>query len=261
MKTAHQLRRWKLTLAYDGTEFKGWEKQSQGERTIQGTIEQVIAKLTGETVSVIGASRTDAGVHALGQVAAVDLPARWEGRDLDRGLNALSPPDLRFEEVREVDKRFHPRYSARAKTYFYQLVEGAFDDPFRSRFVVRLPALPGRDAMRAAAALLEGKRDFSALMAAGSSVRSTVRDLTSIRIRSGRGSLRVFFTADGFLYKMIRNMISMIVRIADGSLVPREAEAILASGRRPLAPPTFPAKGLFLWKVHFGKERISGPAE
>jgi len=246
-------RRWKLTLAYDGTGFKGWERQAQGERTVQGAIEEVIASLTGEAAKVVGASRTDSGVHALGQVAAVDLPARWIARDLGRGLNALSPPDLRIVDVCEVDEGFHPRYSARSKTYFYQLVEGAFDDPFKSRYAVRLPVLPDREAMRAAAALLLGKRDFSALMAAGSSVKTTVRDLSRIRVRWGRGQLRIFFTADGFLYRMVRNMMSMIVRIADGSLAPEKAEVILESGQRPLAPPTFPAKGLFLWNVHFGK--------
>jgi len=244
-------RRWKLTLAYDGTNFMGWERQAQGERTVQGVLEEAITGLTREEVAVIGASRTDSGVHALGQVACADLPPRWEAPVLLRGLNALTPKDLRVVDVRETPGDFHPRYAARGKTYFYNLIQGSFADPFRDRYAHRLKGLPSPMEMRLAGNLLRGERDFSAMMAAGSSVKTTRRRLFAVRIRSGRDWLRVFFTAEGFLYKMARNMVSLMTYVALGEIAPEAAQRILASGDRGLAPPTFPAKGLFLWRIDY----------
>ncbi len=247
--------RWKLTCAYDGTEFSGWERQSQGERTVQGTLEKALVKLTGAPVRVNGASRTDAGVHALGQVAVVDVASRWTGEELVRALNALIPNDLRVVDAHRKAPTFHPRRAAVRKTYFYQMIEGRFADPFRDRYAYRLGALPPPERLRQAAALLTGRRDFAALMAAGSQVRTTVRDLSSIRVRSGRDWRRIFFTADGFLYKMIRNMVSLIVTVASDALSAAEALQILGSGDRNQAPPTFPPRGLFLWKIRYEEEK------
>jgi tRNA pseudouridine38-40 synthase len=254
-------RRWKLTLAYDGTDFCGWERQSQGERTVQGSLEESLERLNGAPVRVQGAGRTDSGVHALGQVAAVDLPEKWRAAELLRALNALTPRDLRVVSVSEAAPDFHPRYGARSKTYFYQLIRGGNPDPFRDRYAHRLPQLPSPAGMRRIAALVGGERDFAAMMAAGSSVRSTVRRVTAIRVRHGRDWMRVFFTADGFLYKMIRNMISLMTAAASGTLSPAQAQEILASLDRNQAPPTFPPQGLFLWMVKYGNDLGSRSSE
>jgi len=243
--------RWKLTCAYDGTGFSGWERQAQGERTIQGTLEAALGRLTGERIDVIGASRTDAGVHALGQVAVIDVAPRWGRDELVRAINALVPNDLRIVDAVRRPLDFHPRHIASRKTYFYQMIEGRFADPFRDRYACRLKALPSRERLAQAAALLTGRRDFAAFMAAGSPVQSTVRDLSSIRVRGGRDWRRVFFTADGFLYKMIRNMISFVVAVASDALCLEEAVEIVAAGDRTMAPPTFPPRGLFLWKIRY----------
>jgi len=248
-----ETRRWKLTMSYDGTRFCGWEKQAQGERTVQGTLESTMQRLTGGPVRVFGASRTDAGVHALGQVAVADLPPRWEQAELARALNALTPRDLAVVRLEEVASTFQPQFQARSKTYFYQLIEGRRDDPFRDRYAHRIATLPTPDGLRRTAGKLCGKRDFASLMAAGSPVESTVRHVTAIRIRHGRDWIRVFFTAEGFLYKMIRNMISLMVEAASGKLTLSELEQILAGRDRNQAPPTYPAKGLFLWKVAYRK--------
>lgn len=246
--------RWKLTCAYDGTGFSGWERQAQGERTVQGTLEAAIGQLTQEPVKVIGASRTDAGVHALGQVAVIDVAPRWQGEDLVRAINALIPNDLRVVDAEARPLDFHPRRTAQRKTYFYQMIEGRFADPFRDRYAYRLGLLPNRERLTQAAALLTGRRDFAALMAAGSQVQSTVRHLSAIRVQGGRDWRRVFFTADGFLYKMIRNMISLIVAVASDALSAEEAGEIVVSGDRTRGPPTFPARGLFLWKIRYDNE-------
>jgi tRNA pseudouridine38-40 synthase len=244
-------RRWRLTLAYNGAGFNGWERQAQGERTVQGELEDALGRLAGERVRVVGAGRTDSGVHALGQVAAADLPGRWEGPELLRAVNAVTPSDIRVLEASEAAPDFHPQYEARSKTYFYQLMGGEFDEPFRDAFFHRLPSLPEIDRIRAAAGAIRGERDFSALMASGSPVQSTVRNVFAIRVRGGRDWMRIFITADGFLYKMIRNMVSLLVAAASGAIESGEADAILASRDRGRAPPTFPAKGLFLWKIRY----------
>lgn len=244
---------WKLTCEYDGAGFSGWERQSQGERTVQGALEAALEQITGQARPVIGASRTDAGVHALGQVAVIDIPDRWESADLVRALNAVGPDDLRILSADRVPDDFHPRRQAVRKTYFYQLIEGRFNDPFRDRYACRLASLPPVDTLRRAGALLVGERDFAALMAAGSQVKTTVRHLSAVRVQGGRDWRRIFFTADGFLYKMIRNMVSLIVAVASDGISADQAGEILSSRDRGLAPPTFPPRGLFLWKIRYEK--------
>jgi tRNA pseudouridine38-40 synthase len=241
----------KLVLAYDGTDFCGWERQAQGERTVQGVLEESLFKLTGKSISVAGAGRTDSGVHALGQAASFRIDRALPERTVQNGLNAHLPRDLRVLEAARAPGDFHARYSARLKSYFYQIREAPFDDPFRSRFFHRLKRLPDAVRVRAAAARLVGERDFSALQAAGSAVRTTRRRVRSIKVQNGKDWLRIIMTADGFLYRMARNMVSLIMAQAEGEISEEEASSILASGDRGLAPPTFPAKGLFLWKVYY----------
>jgi len=241
----------KLVLAYDGTAFSGWEKQAQGERTVRGIIEAGLQSLTRSQVSVFASGRTDSGVHALGQTVSFHLNKDMDENTIVRGLNALLPRDVLILKALRVPDDFHARYSARYKTYFYQILEGQFDDPFKSRFYHRMAKLPPVEKIRRCTSILVGKRDFSAMQATGSDVRTTVRNLMSIKIRSGRGWVRIFFTADGFLYRMVRNMVSLLVALASGAISYNSAEEILASGDRSLAPPTFPGKGLFMWKVYY----------
>lgn len=242
---------YKLELAYDGTGFCGWERQAQGERTLQGVLEESLQSLTGQQVSLIAAGRTDSGVHALGQVASCRLEKEVDSAVLFRGLNAILPRDVRVKSAAYAAEDFHARYSARNKTYFYQIVEAPFDDPFRFRYFHRVRKLPSTRAIREAVQVLEGERDFSALMASGSQVRSTVRRVFPVKARRGGDWVRIYFTADGFLYRMVRNMVSLVMAQARGEISREEAEAILAGKDRTKAPPTFPAKGLFLWRVRY----------
>ena len=239
----------KLLLAYDGTDFCGWEKQAQGERTVRGVLEESLYKVTGSTPTVVGSGRTDSGVHALGQVVSFTLDTVLPEETIQRALNAYLPRDVRILQVSRAPDDFHARYSTRFKSYFYQIMEGPFDDPFRRRFFHRLKRLPDLDRIRAAAERLVGERDFAALQASGSDVRSTRRRILSIKIRRGKDWVRIILTADGFLYRMARNMVSLIMAQATGTIAEEETERILASCDRGLAPPTFPAKGLFLWRV------------
>lgn len=241
----------KVILSYDGTDFCGWEKQAQGERTVRGTIEEGLHRLTGCDVTVQAAGRTDSGVHALGQVISFHMEREMESRTILRGLNALIPREIKVLAVETAPHDFHARYSVIRKTYFYQIMEGRFDDPFRSRFFHRVDRLPGIDRIRAAALPLLGERDFAAMRASGSDVRTSRRRVVSIKARRGKDWIRIFITANGFLYRMARNMISLIMAQACGEISRDEAEKILRSGDRTTAPPTSPAKGLFLWNVRY----------
>ncbi len=241
----------KLIFAYDGTGFCGWEKQAQGERTVRGIIEDGISRLTGREVSIAGAGRTDSGVHALGQVASFHLDKEIAEETLVKGLNAILPGDIRVLRASRVPLDFHARFSVRHKTYFYQIVEAPFDDPFRSRFLHRVRKLPGEAAIREAASLLVGDRDFAAMRASGADVKSSRRRILSIKVRRRKECVRIFFTGEGFLYRMVRNMVSFVMATADGSISQKRAVEILDSGDRTLAPPTYPAKGLFLWRVNY----------
>jgi tRNA pseudouridine38-40 synthase len=248
MSTTHN---YKVILAYDGTDFCGWEKQAQGERTVRGVVEDGLHRLTGRRVNVQAAGRTDSGVHALGQVISFQLEKEMETATLWRGLNALIPRDVRVLSAEAVPADFHARYSVRCKTYFYQILEHRFDDPFRSRFFHRVDRLPGIERIRAAAHPLAGERDFAAMRASGSDVRTSHRNVMSIKVRRGKDWIRIFITADGFLYRMVRNMVALIMAQAYGELSRDDAEKILKSRDRTIAPPTAPAKGLFLWNVRY----------
>ncbi|MHC4941720.1 MAG: tRNA pseudouridine(38-40) synthase TruA [Planctomycetota bacterium] len=214
-------------------------------------LEESLEKLTGRKTPVAGSGRTDSGVHALGQAASFHLGKDFEEEVLHKALNAHLPRDIRVVEARRVPDDFHARFSAKHKTYFYQILEGEHDDPFRSRFFHRLRTLPELERFRTAASALVGERDFAALQAAGSDVKNTRRRVHAIRVQGGKGWIRVYFTADGFLYRMVRNMIALITAQACGEISPEEAERILSEGDRRLVPATFPAKGLFLWRVSY----------
>jgi tRNA pseudouridine38-40 synthase len=170
---------------------------------------------------------------------------------LMRGLNAHLPADLRVCEALRADEGFQARFDVQKKTYFYQIMESRFEDPFRKRYFHRVVKLPKIEDIRSAAEPLVGEMDFAALRAAGSDAQTSRRRIHSIKVRRGRDWVRVFFTADGFLYKMVRNMISLIMAQAEGSISKERAEEILRSGDRKQAPPTFPGKGLFLWRVSY----------
>ena len=175
------MRNLKLTLAYDGTEYVGWQRQAAG-RSIQGALETALAEIEGAPVTVVGAGRTDAGVHALGQVASVRLTRDIEPRVLARALNAKLPADIRVLGADAVGAGFHARYSARFKTYRYCVSNGGVADPFAARYAWHVAAPLHLDAMRAAGARLRGRHDFAAFQSTGSQVRSTVRTLSSLTI-------------------------------------------------------------------------------
>lgn len=253
------MRNIKLVLEYEGTAYRGWQSQKEGP-TVQSTLERCIAGLTGEQCHVMGAGRTDSGVHALGQVAAFKTSSELDAATIKRALNALLPPDIRVRAASEEDESFHPRYSSSLKTYFYLVSNTSHASPFLRRYVWRVPQKLDMGAMSRAAALLEGKHDFRAFMGAGSSVRSSERTLSmlSVEYLDGIGFLgagieggfvRITVRGDGFLRHMVRNIVGTLVEVGRGKLEAEAVKGIIASGERSEAGPTAPPQGLFLEKV------------
>jgi tRNA pseudouridine38-40 synthase len=252
---------YRVTLAYDGTDFVGWQLQRPrdlasgspartGHRTVQGVLEQALGRFAGgERVSVAGAGRTDAGAHALGQVAAFELPRAMEADELRRALNGLLPADVRVLEASPASPGFHPRRSAVSKLYRYELDCGGVLLPQRRRFAAFVPWTLDESAVQKAAALYPGRRDFASLASAGGSVKTTVRTVT----RSEAvflGTTLVYETeADGFLRKMVRSMVGGLIAAGRGVVPVEELERALDARDRSAWPAPAPACGLTLVRV------------
>ena len=241
----------KLTLSYDGTRFVGWQRQAAGE-SIQGLLEAALARFEGAPVTVHGAGRTDAGVHALGQVASVELTAAHDTSAILRGVNAHLPGDIRVVRVEDAADGFHARFSARSKTYRYMLRNAMFVSPFERAYVWHVPEALDLQAMRDAAAALVGRHDFAAFQSAGSDVTDTVRTMTrSEWIVHEDDVLAYEIAGDGFLRHMVRAVVGTLVEIGQGRRPVSSAAALLAGGSRPEAGATAPPQGLFLVRVDY----------
>lgn len=258
-----ETRTFKLVLAYDGARFKGWQRGNG--RTVQSTLEAAIvasladasggAVATDAAVRVEGSGRTDAGVHAEGQVASVVLPASVDARSLHTSVNRQLPPDLALLSLEEADDRFHARYRATAKTYRYRIIDGAVGDPFLRRYSLREPASLDVGRMQEAASALIGTHDFSSFTADRPKPNKE-RTVHSIRLeRSGISLVRpldILVRGDGFLWKQVRIMVSALVAVGKGEIDAAGIERILSARDRSLAPPPAPAHGLTLVSVEYG---------
>jgi len=246
----------KLSISYDGTRFVGWQRQAEGE-SIQGLLEDALARFEGAPVIVHGAGRTDAGVHALGQVASVCLTCDHDTGALARGLNAQLPGDVRVTRVEEVAADFHARFSARSKTYRYVFRNAPLASPFERSYVWHLPERLDLEAMRVAAAALVGTHDFAAFQSAGSGVTETIRTITRSEFlldapdRDTDPRLAYEIEGDGFLRHMVRAVVGTLVEVGRGRRPPGSMEALLAGGSRADAGATAPAQGLFLVRVDY----------
>jgi tRNA pseudouridine38-40 synthase len=241
----------KLTVAYDGTRFVGWQRQAAGE-SIQGVLEDALARFEGSPVTVHGAGRTDAGVHALGQVASVRVSCRHDTSTLTRALNAQLPEDVRVMSVEDAEDDFHARFSARAKTYRYMIRNAPIATPFERAYVWHVPGPLNVDAMHAGAALLVGTHDFAAFQSAGTATPGSVRTMVRSGIRVPEPSLLAFeVTGEGFLRHMVRALAGTLVEIGRGWREPASIRTLLANGLRAEAGATAPPHGLFLVAVDY----------
>jgi tRNA pseudouridine38-40 synthase len=253
-QAALQLR---LDIAYDGTSYHGWQSQPPPRQTVQGEVEAALARITGSSVRVIGAGRTDAGVHALGQVAVAPLVTHLTLPVLHKALNAVLPDDIRITGVQWVGPDFHPQHHAIEKTYFYQIHVGPYVPPFRRTCCHHSRVPLDLAAMREAARSLVGSHDFRSFTTQAHTKRNTVRCVRRIWITHIPGGLRVFVTANGFLYNMVRAFVGALLKVGDGSLAPDALQGIRDAKDRRAAPPNAPPHGLFLWRVCYSSRRAN----
>jgi tRNA pseudouridine38-40 synthase len=249
------MRNIKVVLAYDGSEFSGWQVQPD-TATVQGTLASAIGRLTGEKVLPQGSGRTDAGVHALAQVASFTTESPIPAENLTKALNDILPPSIRVVDVTDAQAEFHARKSARAKTYRYRMLRSPICPPFLARYVWHYPYPLDESAMRRAAALVVGKHDFTSF-AALDPERGEQEDVCNVRhifcstwdqdgeefIYSVRGS--------GFLHHMVRNLVGTFVLVGKGTLSPDDITRILEARSRSAAGATAPANGLYLVNVEY----------
>lgn len=243
-------RNFKLVLLYDGTRYHGWERK-QNLDTIQGRLENVFSRMTGEPVEVIGCGRTDAGVHARGMVANVQLNTQLTEAELLRAANQHLPEDIALREVREASPRFHARYRAAGKTYRYTCYYGDEKPVFDRKYVTVLEELPDLEKMRRAAELLTGQHDFRSFCGNPKMKKSTVRTVDQIQIVKKGPYLTITVHGDGFLQHMVRILVGTLLEVGYGRREAESMTALLEARSRREAGPTAPAQGLCLMSVDY----------
>jgi tRNA pseudouridine38-40 synthase len=245
-----------LILHYDGGAFAGWQRQ-KSDRTVQAELEAALERLTGSRLPVTGAGRTDAGVHAVGQVAAAEVPGKWQPADMVRALNALLPPDVWVASAERMQPGFNPRRDATERTYCYRLgLDAGARSPFRRAWEWSLTSALDRDLLAAAAAALCGEHSFRALSAVGQEkphYRCVVQESMWQRREDAEG-YEFWITADRFLHHMVRFLVGLMVDVARGRRPLDDVTQLLESDDNQAASPPAPAHGLFLVNVRYPRE-------
>lgn len=243
-------RRVRLTVAYDGTNYHGWQMQDNGI-TIESELNRCLEELLGEPIQVIGASRTDSGVHALGNIAVFDTKSRIPAEKFSYALNQRLPEDIRIQRSEEVPQDWHPRHCESRKTYEYRIYRAEFPMPVRrlySHFTYNSLAV---EQMRRAAVFLEGEHDFKSFCQTGAQVESTVRTIYSLEIEEQGPELVIRVCGGGFLYNMVRIIAGTLMEVGQGKREPESVKEVLEARDRSAAGPTAPARGLTLVKYEF----------
>jgi tRNA pseudouridine38-40 synthase len=245
------MRNIKLLMEYDGTNYRGWQVQSEG-LTVQGIVEKKLREITGEDIHLVGSGRTDSGVHAFGQVANFKTKSRLDVHAILRALNSLLPPDIVIRKAEEVEESFHARKQSRSKIYQYRILNRDLRSAFHHKYAWHLSLKLDLEEMRKATRILIGEHDFSSFRSVGSPTRTTIRKVIRAGWKMGRDGLLQFeIEANGFLKQMVRAMVGTLVEVGKGKINSEEFRKILESGDRKKAGPTAPAHGLFLIEVKY----------
>lgn len=243
----------KLTIEYDGTDFKGWQVQPKGERTVQGLITEAFRKIFNEEIKLIGSGRTDSGVHAKGQVANFHTRLKKSPKEIRNALNAHLPADVSIITAVKVPDLFHAQYSVKSKTYRYRIVNREIRSPLDRYFTFLFPYSLDVSLMRKEAESLMGTHDFTSFKGNNRSEKeeNNVRTIESIKITHQNGTISIDITADGFLYKMVRNIVGMLIETGAGKIPKGSITRVLKKRDRTQAAYTAKAHGLTLWKVRY----------
>ena len=246
---------YKLLIQYDGTKLNGWQKQGNTDNTIQGKLEAILERMYGEYVEIHGSGRTDAGVHALGQVANFHVPMgsdkEFSEEEIRDTLNEYLSKDIRILKVEKTDERFHARLTAKGKTYEYRIDNGAIANVFQRKYVMREEQPLNLEAMRKAASYFVGTHDFKTFCANKKMKKSTIRTITSIEIKEKDGIVSIRYTGNGFLYNMVRILTGTLIEVGRGLRKPSEMQEIIDAMDRGAAGFTAPAQGLYLVEVEY----------
>ena len=244
---------YRLTIQYDGTRYNGWQRQNNTSSTIQGKLEAILTRMAGCEVEIQGSGRTDAGVHALAQVANVHLPDSLSLRpeELLRTLNQYLPADIAVTDVSPASERFHARLNARQKTYRYRLGIGPVRNVFERNYICPVEGPLDLSAMNRAAGYLKGEHDFRSFQSNPRMKKSTIRRIDEISICEFPGEVRIDYTGNGFLYNMVRILTGTLVEIGQGKRSPEEIPSILHAKNRQAAGITMPPGGLILLEVRY----------
>lgn len=245
------MKNYKITLQYDGTRYKGWQVQKSTDMTIQGKLQDVLSAMVGQPVEVIGSGRTDAGVHAKGQVANFHVPEHFLKEEILNYLNHYLPMDIAIMDIEEVDERFHARYHAVSKTYVYRIHRSLIPNVFERKYMYTYTEQLDVNKMREATNHMIGTHDFAAFCGNKKMKKSTVRTVNAIEILEKENELQISYTGDGFLQNMIRIMTGTLIEVGNGSKQPADIVRILQNKDRQLAGYTVPPDGLVLQDVNY----------
>lgn len=244
------MRRIKITLDYIGTAYDGWQRQPDRD-TVQKRVEEAIFSLSGERVSVVASGRTDAGVHALGQVAHFDVNAAIPAKNYMTGVNHFLPPDIRILSAEEAPEDFHARFSAHEKTYTYCIYESRFDRACYFNRAARVEQKLDLKNMKTAAEAFCGTHDFTSFCSAGADTTTFTRTIKDIRVTRSGGLVKISVTADGFLYNMVRRIAAVLVKAGKGQIDKAGVEKLINAADNKVAKDVMPACGLYLKSVKY----------
>ena len=242
------MRRIKLIVAYDGTNYCGWQVQP-GQRTIEGELNKALSELLKEEIHVIGASRTDAGVHGLGNIAVFDTDSRIPGEKFSYALNQRLPEDIVVNHSEEVDPDYHPRKCSSVKTYEYQIWNHPFPNPMNRRYSAFVYVPLDEKRMQQAADYLVGEHDFTSFCSVATQVESKVRTIYSLKVSREGELITIRVQGNGFLYNMVRIIAGTLIKVGQGAIEPEQLPKILAAMDRQAAGPTAPPEGLTLVEI------------
>lgn len=245
------MRNFKIVLQYEGTRYQGWQKQESTDNTIQGRLEQLLGKMIGVETEIQGSGRTDAGVHALGQVANFHADTEMSCEEILEYMNRYLPDDIGVISIEEMPKRFHSRLNAVGKTYMYRVVNSKIPHVFDRRYIYEYPEALDVESMRRASEYLLGKHDFKAFTSTKKGKKSTVRTIERIEIAQIEDEIRFIYEGNGFLYHMVRILTGTLLEIGEGKKKPEDIKTILDSGLRERAGALVPGKGLTLVEVRY----------
>lgn len=245
------MRNLKIVIEYDGTRYKGWQKQKEGTSTIQYKLESVLSKMTGEDIQVIGCGRTDAGVHAQNYIANFHTNCNLTNDTILDYLYEFLPEDIVVKSISDAHERFHARYNAKAKTYVYTINNTKYRNVFNRKFVYHCHEELNVTAMKQGAEFLIGTHDFQSYTSLKKSDKSTIRTINYIDITEKDGVIQLEFNGDGFLLNMVRIMVGTLIDVGKGELKPVDVEKILLQKRRCEAGPIAQSKGLSLKNVQY----------